>query len=365
MYKRELDAIKKSNRYRKRELFDEDLIDLASNDYLGMAENFDIFDKAVERVKKYRFHSPRASQLVNGYHPIHNEFEEYLCKINSFESGIVVGSGFLANISLIEALCRKRDLLILDEEYHASGILATKLVNSQIKYFRHNDPNHLKEILQESSYHRAIICVEGIYSMEADMLNRDIFDVVDSFKDTLLIVDEAHSGGVLGKSFLGVYEHYDISIKPNYIKMGTLGKAIGSYGAYILGAYEIIEFLQNRAKAIIYATAPSVFDTALSHESMIHIQNNSNSLSLVRENRVQLIYELFAIRMQGLILKLDIGSSNEVLRLKEFAKNRGFLIGAIRQPTVKSAILRIIPRLNIEQKVIKEFLTQIKGEIKN
>lgn len=358
MYENELKAIHKSNRYRAREIFDEDLIDLASNDYLGFAEDKALFEKAYQRVLKYKTHAPKASQLVNGYHPIHQEFETYLCEINGFCDGIIVGSGFLANLSLIEALVRKNDLLILDALYHASGILGSKLVDAEVVSFRHNDERHLKEILDSKSFNRAIVCVEGIYSMEGDILNRDIFEVCDR-KNVLLIVDEAHSSGVLGENLLGVFDHFKITPKSNHIKMGTLGKAYGSYGAFILADGEIIDYLQNRAKAIIYATAPSVFDTALALESVLKTQSDKELLHA----KIDEVKSVVGVKMDGLILKLDVKNSQQALDLKAFAKERGFLIGAIRPPTVDKAIIRIIPRLNTDIEVLKKFLLELKDEI--
>jgi 8-amino-7-oxononanoate synthase len=362
MYESELKAIKKSNRYREREIFDESLIDLASNDYLGFAEDRELFEKAYQRVLKFQIHAPKASQLVNGYHPIHKEFEEYLCSINGFEAGIIVGSGFLANLSMIEAMVRKNDILILDELYHASGILASKLVDAKVLFFKHNDLEDLKNILNSHKFNRAIVCVEGIYSMEGDILNREVFDVCDR-KDTLLIVDEAHSSGVLGDNLLGVYDEFKINIKSNHIKMGTLGKAYGSYGAFILADGKIIDFLQNRAKAIIYATAPSVFDTSLAMEGVIKTQNDKEVIREKIKDIKSIINNVFDITMDGMILKIDIKDSKKALCLKEFAKKSGFLIGAIRPPTVKEAIIRLIPRINTDITVLKSFLLELKDEI--
>lgn len=362
MYKQELKAIKKANLFRQRECYHDSLIDLASNDYLGQAENFDIFDKAVEEVKKYRVHSPKASQLVNGYHDIHRNFENYLKERNGFEEAIVVGSGFLANLSLIEALPRKKDILVLDEEYHASGILASRLLNCEVVFFKHNDAEDLKKILESNTYQRAIVAVEGIYSMAGDVLEKEIFTVCDAF-GAIMIVDEAHSSGVLGDDFLGVFTYHDITPKPNHIKMGTLGKAMGSYGAYILASSEIVTFLQNRAKAIIYATAPSVFDIALAHQSMINIQEHIVGFQEKKKRRISLAKEIFDVEIEGLILKVEVGDTQKVMVLKTFAFEEGFLIGAIRPPTVQSAILRIILRLNVEEEVMREFLLKLKGKL--
>jgi 8-amino-7-oxononanoate synthase len=362
MYENELKAIKKVNRFREREIFDESLVDLASNDYLGLAEDRELFKSAVKKVENYQVFAPKASQLVNGYHPIHKEFEEYLSKLNGFSTGIVVGSGFLANLSLIEALPRKHDLLILDEFYHASGVLASKLVDCEVIYFKHNDMRELKEILDSYDYFRAIVCVEGIYSMEGDIVDVEVFDIVDR-ENVLLIVDEAHSSGVLGENLLGVFDHFGITPKKNHIKMGTLGKAYGSYGAFILADYEIIEFLQNRAKAIIYATAPSVFDIALAYENIKRVNEQKAKIVKKIDKIKNIVKEIFNSDLDGLILKLQVRDSTHALELKESAKKKGFIIGAIRPPTVEKAIVRIIPRVSLDIEILRKFLLELRDEL--
>jgi 8-amino-7-oxononanoate synthase len=362
MYKNALKAITKAHLFREREIYDASFLDLASNDYLGLAEESALFDRAVKRVKSYHVHGPKASQLVNGYHPIHQEFENYLKEQNGFEEAIVVGSGFLANLSLIEALPRKKDILILDEEYHASGMVASKLVACKVCFFKHNDANDLARILEEESYHRAIVAVEGIYSMGGEVLAREIFSVCDRFQ-ALLIVDEAHSSGVLGEDFLGVFTYHDIVPKCNHIKMGTLGKALGSYGAYILASHEIVTFLQNRAKAIIYATAPSIFDIALAHEGYIEIAKRRVQFYRKKIAYQRLVEEIFGIKIEGLILKIEISDSQKVQQLKAFALKEGVVIGAIRPPTVQKAILRVILRLNVDEARLEEFLIKLKAKL--
>ncbi len=359
MYVQELEALRKANRFRERPLFDEALTDLASNDYLGFAEDKTLFDTAVQAVEQYRYHAPRASQLVNGYHPLHAEFEKALFDLNGFEAGIVVGSGFLANLSLIEALPRKRDLLILDAQYHASGVLASKLVDADVRTFAHNDPAALEEILKAGGYRRAIVAVEGIYSMEGDLLHPEIFDVAERY-GALLIVDEAHSSGVVGEKLLGVFEHYGITPGPRHIKMGTLGKAMGSYGAYILADAEIVTFLQNRAKAIIYATAPSLFDTALAHAALMRTQESAAPLRDALDRRMVLARDFFGTDVSSPILKIPVESSVRALELKRIAEEAGFLIGAIRPPTVDSPMLRIILRANVPLAEIEALFTLLK-----
>lgn len=358
MYQNELNALKKSNRYREIQLYEDSLIDLASNDYLGLSQNKQLLENAYLKVKSAKYHSPRASMLVNGYHSIHKEFESYLSDINGFEDTIVVGSGYLANIALIESLVRKGDILILDEEYHASGVMASKLVSSEVIYFSHNDEKSLKNILLEKKYKRAIVCVEGIYSMGGDILNKEIFRVCDD-ADAIIIVDEAHSSGVIGENLLGVYDYFNIDIKPNHIKMATLGKAIGSYGAYIQASAYIVDYLKNRAKPIIYSTAPSLFDIALAHEGYKYIEQNKTELKSKIKRNIKLVNDIFDLDLKTLIFKLEIGDNKKALMLKQWAKEEDFLIGAIRPPTVKTAILRIILRTNIDKNILKEFLTAL------
>ena len=345
MYIQEIKALKKSNRFRTRQIFPSDIIDFASNDYLGLSTNKKLFKKAYKMVKKYHYHSPKASIVVNGYSQLHYKFEKLLSKLNNFEDCVTVGSGFLANISIFEALVRKRDILFVDEEYHASGILATKLIDNVV-FFNHNDMEDLKNKIDLSSPKgRILIAVEGIYSMYGDIVKKEIFQIADSY-NAILIVDEAHSNGVVGKKLLGVFDKYDIEIKPNYIKMGTLGKAYSSYGAYILGSNDIISFLVNRAKPIIYSTSLSLFDIALAYQNIKYIQRNKKQIKKQIKQKQKFVLDKLNISIDGLILPIPIGNNQKVLDIQADLLKQKILIGAIRPPTVKTAILRIIMRLN-------------------
>ena len=241
MFKSSIKALKKANIYRKRELYD-NLKDFASNDYLGLAHNKKTLKQTYKKLKYLNSHSPKASMLVNGYSSIHKDFEDKLCRVNKFEAGVVLGSGFLANLALIETLSRRGDLLLIDEQYHASGILASKVSRAKVEFFSHNNMLDLKSRLQNKNFKQIFIAVEGVYSMSGDIVNKKVFKLANKY-NAVLIVDEAHSSGVLGKRLTGVFEHYKIKVKKNHIKMGTLGKAYGSYGAYILASKSLVEFL--------------------------------------------------------------------------------------------------------------------------
>jgi len=350
LYEKELNSIKKSNRLRTRTIFKENLIDLASNDYLGLASSKELFEKAYNRVLNNHYFAPKASMLVNGYSNIHKEFEELLCKANNFEDAIIVGSGFLANISLIESLTRKNDTLFIDEDYHASGVLATKLLNNnQVIFFNHNCEKDLENKLKSNTKSgRKIVAIEGVYSMSGDLAKKEIFDLALQY-NTLLIVDEAHSSGVIGENLLGIFDYYNIKPNENHIKMGTLGKAYGSYGAYILASKNIINFLQNRAKPIIYSTAPSLFDTALGLESLNYILNNKENLKKKIKENLNIIHSYLHIDARSLIIPIIIDDNLKVLEIQKALKKNGYLVGAIRQPTVKNAIIRLIAKIDIEK----------------
>ncbi|WP_457605187.1 aminotransferase class I/II-fold pyridoxal phosphate-dependent enzyme [Nitratifractor sp.] len=351
-YARELTALERSGRLRERKLYHPSLLDFASNDYLGLAERRKQLRRAVKRLEEYPVHGPRASMLVNGYHPIHEAFENEIAALNGFEAGIVAGSGYLANLALIEALVRKRDHLFIDEEYHASGVMGTELLGGRVSFFRHNDAGELRRLLRSVPADRRVVAVEGVYSMSGDLAAREIFEVAEE-EGALLIVDEAHSSGVLGEGLLGIFEHYGIAPQPWHVKMGTLGKAYGSYGAYILASDQIVRYLENRGKPLIYSTAPSVIDTALALENLEWIRRHAPKLRKKIAKRQRIVREMTGIGMESLILPLPVVSNSEALRLQRVLMEEGYLVGAIRQPTVSHPILRVIPRLGTPLKGLR------------
>ncbi len=362
-YEKELLALKRSARYRTREIIDEEVVDFGSNDYLGLAERGKLHQEACKRLEPYKSHAPKASLLVGGYHPVHQAFETALCKRNGFEAGVVVGSGFNANIALIEALVRKNDILLIDAAYHASGMLAANIGGIEKAVFAHNDMEALEALLKKHhDKKRRIVAVEGIYSMEGDMVPYEVFELCEKY-DAILIVDEAHSSGVVGERLNGVYDHYNVKIAPNHIKMGTLGKAYGSFGAYILASEHIVTYLLNRAKPLIYATAPSLYDVALAHASLEYIQSERANLRAQIKRRQAIVKRFFGYETAGLILPIAVGENEKVLRIKERLLQEGYFIGAIRTPTVPKAILRIIARLGESENAFVRLLERIQREL--
>ena len=352
-YENELKALKRSGRYRTREVLDTEILDFASNDYLGLSHNKELHNLTCQTLSKLPLHSSKASLLVNGYHQIHKDFEDALCEANGFESGVVLGSGFNANIALIESLVRKGDTLFMDEKYHASGVLASKLNGIDVVFFKHNDMQELQELLEESSAKRKIVAVEGIYSMDGDLVPKEVFEICDK-TDSILIVDEAHSSGVIGSKLMGVFDYYEISIKQNHIKMGTLGKAYGSFGAFILASSHIVEYLINRAKPIIYATSLSLYDTLLAHNALKYILQNADELKQKIQKRQAIIYDILGIKIEGLIAPILIDDNLKVLEIKDKLLSMGYSVGGIRQPTVPKAIIRLIARVGQSEQELRD-----------
>jgi len=351
-YENELKALKRSGRYRERHLVDETLLDGASNDYLGLAHLKELHAKACKTLNSFSFHAPKSSMLVNGYHPIHQNFERTLCEANGFEAAIVMGSGFNANVGMIESLARKGDLLLMDESYHASGVMATRMCDAQVEFFPHNDAVALENALRKATEKRIIVAVEGIYSMSGDKLCREILEVCERY-DVLIILDEAHSSGVIGENLMGILDYYNIIPTANMIKMGTLGKAYGSFGAYVLSSHHISDYLINRAKNVIYATAPSLYDTALAHHALEYIQIHTSTLQEAIKTRQRIVKETLGLEIDGLIVPIEIGDNNRVMQLQKSLKEElGVLVGAIRQPTVSRAIIRLIARLDIPEETL-------------
>ncbi|MEN4046526.1 aminotransferase class I/II-fold pyridoxal phosphate-dependent enzyme [Sulfurimonas sp. NWX367] len=359
-YAKELKALQRAGRYRTREIVNNTLHDFASNDYLGLSHNKELHTLTCKQLAEYPLNNAKASMLINGYHQIHKDFEEALCEANGFEAAIVLGSGFNANIALIESLVRRGDTLFMDELYHASGVLASQLHNIDVVFFKHNDMQELQSLLKHSTVKRKIVAVEGIYSMDGDLCAKEVFDICDE-EEAILIVDEAHSSGVVGDKLMGVFDYYSIAVKQNHIKMGTLGKAYGSFGAFILSSEHISHYLLNRAKPIVYATALSLYDTLLAHNGLKYILQNSETLKKEIMLRQTIVSQELGLHVKGLIVPVCIGDNRQVIDIKNRLLKSGYSVGAIRQPTVASAIIRLIARLGEKSDTLRLVCKELAG----
>lgn len=364
-FKKQITALKYANRWRERKVWEDNLLDFASNDYLGLSHFKKSAKRAFRDLQKHQIYAPRASMLVNGYTQVHRDFEELLAKSCGFESAMLLGSGFLANIALIDGLVGKKDILFLDAHYHASGRFGAKSLGDRVQYFKHNDPLDLEQkiLFFKESYKNThnkdfsgqiFIAIEAVYSMSGEIAKAD-FATLAKELNALLIVDEAHSSGVLGDNLLGYFDYYNLKILPNFIKLGTLSKAYASYGAFILGSSEVISFLENRAKPAIYSTALSLFDTALAHRNFLYITKHKKQLAKKLHKRQKIATEILSPLFreekifQTPIVTIPIKDTQKLLQSQATLKKSGYFVGAIRKPTVEIPLLRVILSLNTSQ----------------
>ena len=315
------------------------MIDFASNDYLGLAHSKKNAKKAFDRLLKESQFGAKASQLVNGYHEIHAQFEEKLLRTFGFESAIIFGSGYLANLALTSVLPRRGDVILMDEEYHASGKVGAKLSNATTYFFAHNDADDLIAKLKQFG-RNSFVFVEGVYSMIGDVLNPDIIKAADEY-GAYLIIDEAHSLGTIGDNLLGIYSKFNITPKPTHIKMGTFSKALGSYGAYIVCSDVTARYLQNRANSLIYTTAPSLFDVAFAMYNFESILKSYKTYSKQLKELRQIYQDAIGIKLDSQIAMFN---NNAHEAYKNLYCN-GFITGLIRPPTIQVPSLRITLRI--------------------
>lgn len=336
-YSKELSILKKTQLLREKKIYSSLLFDYASNDYLGLGSLPFLLENAITYLKDFPTHAPSSSMAINGYHQIHKNFEDLLCSYFTFESCTLFGSGFLANLALFDTLVRKNDVIFIDELYHASGQYPAKLLGKQAIFFKHNNPLDLLDKIQKTPIQgRILIAIEGVYSMDGDIAKIDFAHIAKQ-KNALLIVDEAHSSGVIGKNLKGYFDYHNLPILPNYIKMGTLSKAYGSYGAYVLGQKNIIDFLFSKAKSSIYTTAPSLFDIALAHQNLIYIQKHAQKFF----TELQVLREIFTPTPESQILILPFEKQESMLQISNLLLKNNFLVASIRKPTSNTPRLRI------------------------
>lgn len=362
-YSKELHILRHKQILRTRRIYPQDLLDFASNDYLGLSYNKKLSKKAYRLTKNKKLNAPRASMLVNGYSKLHKKLEDKLTQINKFEDCILVGSGFLANISLFESLCRSGDAIFIDKEYHASGILATRLLKGRAIFFEHNDEldlqKKLDDFIKNNQPQRIIIAIEGVYSMSGDIAKKEFAQIAIDY-NAILIVDEAHSVGTIGDSLLGYFDYHHLNIHSNFIKLGTLSKAYGSYGAYLLSNNHIYQYLQTRAKPIIYSTALSSFDTALALVNIKYIQKHKNKMIDKMANTRQIIYKELGVKLDSQIFSLKFHKQIDMTNKAELLQNHNILVGAIRKPTAQTPLLRIVLSAKHEQRDIETLCTLLK-----
>jgi glycine C-acetyltransferase len=241
------------------------VINLASNNYLGLTTHPKLRDAAIAAIKQYGVGSG-AVRTVSGTMRIHMELEEKIARFKNTEACVVFQSGFAANAGTVSAILGKDDFIISDELNHASIIDGARLSRAKIKVFRHKDAAHAEEQLKEiaSEPGHKLIITDGVFSMDGDIGPLPaLCDVAEKY-GAIMMVDDAHSSGVLGRNGRGTIDHHKVHGRVD-VQVGTLSKAIGALGGYVCGSKELIDFLYHRARPFLFSTShpPSVAATCI------------------------------------------------------------------------------------------------------
>jgi len=324
---------------------DRPLIDFSSNDYLALAEHPTLIAAAHEALRRFGAGSG-AARLMSGNLAIHHELETAVALLKGKENALTFGSGYLANIGIIPALMTRHDLIFSDRLNHASIHDGCRLSGARLVRFRHNDLNHLEDLLKKNrGTGTPLIVVESIYSMDGDRCPlRELVKIKERF-GCLLMVDEAHATGIFGENGGGVSEEDEVSGAVD-LAMGTFGKALGSYGAYVAGNRELIEYLVNRARSFIFSTAlpPAVAAASL---AAVHLVRQEPDLR--RELQEKIGYFKALLRSGGYgadlgpsqIIPILVGKSDVALDKAHLLKKQGIFATAVRPPTVPEGTARL------------------------
>jgi glycine C-acetyltransferase len=238
------------------------VLNFCSNNYLGLANHPKIVEAAKEATKKYGV-GPAAVRSIAGTMDLHVQLEERLAKFKGAEDVITFQSGFTANLGTISALVGKEDVVFSDRLNHASIIDGCRLSGAKIIPYEHNDPGALEDVIKDnlSSYRRALIVTDGVFSMDGDIAPLpDLYEVAKKY-DILFMVDDAHGEGVLGKGGRGIVDHFNLHGKVD-IEVGTMSKAFGVMGGIVAGDKVIVEWLRQRGRPFLFSSAVTAPDAA-------------------------------------------------------------------------------------------------------
>ncbi len=308
-----------------------DLISFSCNDYLGLSSNQQVIEAAVNATRKYGV-GAGASRLVTGECLLYRELEELLAIYNGTQAACVFGSGYLANIGTIPALVGKNDLIIADKLSHACIIDAAKLSGANILRFAHNNTAHLRMLLEanRSEYQNCLIITETVFSMDGDVAPLTDMAAIAKEYNAWLMTDGAHS----------IAEFNSNHSLPD-IKMGTLSKAYGSYGGYVCGSNALIEYLKNAARSMIFSTALSPASLAASIEALKIMKNEPERCNKPLENARLFTMILELPEAQSAIVPLVLGENDKAVSASSVLAENGFLVAAIRPPTVPENTARL------------------------
>jgi 8-amino-7-oxononanoate synthase len=316
------------------------VINFASNDYLGLAADSRLKVAAIKAIEQYGT-GATGSRLLTGHRQLHRNLEKSIAQLKGSQDALVFSSGYLANLGTIAALVNNRDLILSDQYNHSSLKNGAKLSQASLQEYPHNDYQTLEKLLKEQRalYRRCLIISDGVFSMDGDLGNLPQLITLAQNFDTMLLIDDAHASGVLGQTGAGSLEHWGIS-SGEIIQTGTFSKALGSLGGYVAGSSILIDYLRNRAASWIYTTGLSPADTAAALEALVILKTQPQLIQKIQAN-INYFAELLGTRAQSAIFPILLKDPPQASQLANNLLKNGIFAPAIRPPTVPTSRLRI------------------------
>ena len=322
-----------------------EVLNLCSNNYLGLANHPALREAAKQAIDRYGCGSA-ASRLISGNMTLHEELEEKIAALKGTEAALVFNSGFQANAGIIPALVGEGDLIFSDALNHASLIDGCRLSRAKTVVYPHLDLDRLEQGLRDApSNGRKLIVTETLFSMDGDEAPLDgIVDLAERY-GAMVMVDEAHATGVFGPSGAGVVGKLGLTERIS-VQMGTLGKALGGFGAYVAGSRALREFLINRCRSFIFTTSlpPAVLATAIAAIDLLYKEPQRrlalwHNARAMKEGLRKLGFSLG--QSQSQILPLIIGDAEKCMTLSDKLLEKGLFVQGIRPPTVPPGTARL------------------------
>ena len=315
-------------------------LSFSCNDYLGLTHRPQVKAAAIAAVERYGA-GAGASRLVTGSHPLYAALEARLARLKGTEAACVFGSGFLANIGIVPALVGPDDLLLLDALSHACLHAGAQLSRAHVEIFRHNDVGHLDELLEQtrSRYRHALILTDGVFSMDGDVAPLDEISRIAHAHDAWLMTDDAHGLGVLGDGRGSAYVNgrkTDIDLQ-----MGTLSKALGSYGGYLCASQSVIDLIHTRARSLIYSTALPPASAGAALAALDIVENDPELCHLPLRKARAFARAANLPEPESPIVPVLLGDAERALEAQALLEREGFLVVAIRPPTVPAGTARL------------------------
>jgi glycine C-acetyltransferase len=334
------------------------MVNFGSNDYLNMSQHPMVINAAIEAIQQYGT-GAGASCNASGLTKVKLDLEDEIAATLGYEQALVFSAGFITNTGVLGALLRSNDIALVDMLAHASIMDGVENRNKML--FRHNNMKSLETVLSRANrqYTNKIVVVDGVYSMDGEIANLpEISELCKKYK-ALLMVDEAHAFGVIGKHGLGILDHFNM--KPNSIDIvvGTLSKAIGCSGGFVTGKHELINYLKLACRPYFFTTAPFIASTAAALESVKIIRSDDNRRRNLWKNinyfKSRLNESGFNLgTAETAIFPIILGDHNLVIDVTATMGNEGVLVNGIPYPAVSRKQTRI--RMVVTAEMTKEHL---------